>query len=130
MPKTTDLKIQQVVSYFGHNMLNSGSVNLNLKASYSNLRETVLLTQMLNNDVEILARIPGQKAKRLGIFLIKKIQIDDDGESKITFNGLSEYIEMNNLNLLPLRDSDVTEFKVLYKTQIEHEENVGVEQDE
>lgn len=122
----TEVNVEQVVTYFGHNMLASGSVNLNFKASYSNLKESILLTQMLNNDVEILAKVPGRKARRLGIFLVKKIQIEDDGESKLTFNGLSDYIEMNNLNDLPLRHDDVPEFKVLYRARIEHEdENVG-----
>ena len=126
MAETTKISQEQIVTYFGHNLTATGSVNLNFKASYSNLKETILLTQMLNNDVEILCKIPGQKAKRLGIFLVKKITIDDDGESKITFNGLNDFIEMNHLNELPLRDSDVTEFKVLYRTEIEHEnENVG-----
>lgn len=124
MAETTTLKLEQIVTYFGHSLTASGSVNLNFKASYSNLKETILLTQMLNNDVEILCKIPGQKAKRLGIFLVKKITIDDDGESKLTFNGLNDFIEMNALNELPLRDADITEFKVLYRAEIEHE-NVG-----
>lgn len=112
------IKTKQVVSYKGHSLSANGSVNLTLSAMYSELTKTINLMQMLNNDVEIKAKVSG-KVLKLGVFRIKNIIIDGDGESKIKFNGLSDYVEMDNLNLLPLQSDEVKEFQVLYETDAE-----------
>ena len=78
--------------------------------------------QLLNNDVEIVAKLPDKKAKNLGLFRIQQIVIDGDGESVLKFNGISDYIEMDNLNQLPLNSDDIKEFKVMFKSQVEIEE--------
>lgn len=118
------IKVKQVVKYDGHSLSSNGSVNFKLRASYSELVNSIKLMQMLNNDVTIKAKIPGSKTMKLGIFRIKQIVIDGDGESKITFNGLNDFIEMDNLNLLPLKNSEETnEFQVLYESNVEDEEN-------
>lgn len=118
------IKVKQVVKYDGHSLSSNGSVNFKLRASYSELVNSIKLMQMLNNDVTIKVKIPGSKVMKLGIFRIKQIVIDGDGESKITFNGLNDFIEMDNLNLLPLKNSEETnEFQVLYESNVEDEEN-------
>lgn len=118
------VKVKQVVKYDGHSLSSNGSVNFKLRASYSELVNSIKLMQMLNNDVTIKAKVPGSKIMKLGIFRIKQIVIDGDGESKITFNGLNDFIEMDNLNLLPLKNSEETnEFQVLYESNVEDEEN-------
>lgn len=118
------VKVKQVVKYDGHSLSSNGSVNFKLRASYSELVNSIKLMQMLNNDVIIKARIPGSKVMKLGIFRIKQIVFDGDGESKITFNGLNDFIEMDNLNLLPLKNNEETnEFQVLCESNVEDEEN-------
>ena len=57
----------------------------------------------------------------MAVFRIKQITIDGDGESKIKFNGLSDYVEMDNLNLLPLQSDEVKEFQVMYEADAEVE---------
>lgn len=117
-----NVKVKEVVKYDGHNVSANGSVNFNLKASYSELVNTINVMQMLNNDVNIKAKIPGQKAMKLGIFRVKQVTIDGDGESKLKFNGLNDYIEMDNLNLLPLNSDDNKEFVVMMEAEIETED--------
>ena len=118
------IKVKQVVKYDGHSLSSNGSVNFKSRANYSELVNSIKLMQMLNNDVAIKVKIPGSKVMKLGIFRIKQIVIDGDGESKITFNGLNDFIEMDNLNLLPLKNSEETnEFQVLYESNVEDEEN-------
>lgn len=117
-----DIKVKQVVKYDGHNIMANGSVNLNLKASYSELTKTIELQQMLNNDVEIKCKLPDvQQSIKLGRFRLKQTTIDGDGESKIKLNGLKDYIETDNLNLLPLNSDSVSEFVVLYRADVELE---------
>ena len=115
------VKVKEVVKYDGHNVSANGSVNFNLKASYSELVNSIQAMQMLNNDVTIKAKIPGSKVMKLGIFRIKQIVIDGDGESKLKFNGLNDYIEMDNLNLLPLNSEENKEFTIMMEAEIEEE---------
>ena len=117
-----NVKVKEIVKSGGHNLSANGSVNLTLRASYSELTSTIQLMQMLNNDVNIKAKIPGEKVMKLGFFRIKDIRIDGDGESIIKFNGLNDYIEMDNLNLLPVKGSENEEFAVLMDAEIEIEE--------
>lgn len=123
-----NVKVKEVVKYGGHNVSANGSVNFTLKASYSELTNTIKIMQMLNNDVNIKARIPGSSPMKLGSFRVKQVVIDDDGESVIKFNGLNDFIEMDNLNMLPMNDSDNKEFVVLMETEINEEENDNVEE--
>lgn len=118
----TNAKVKEVVTYGGHSLKASGSVDLTLKAGYSELTNSIKLMQMLNNDVSIKAKVPGSKPMKLGQFRIKQIIIDDDGESVLKFNGLSDYIEMDNLNMLPLNTDDNKEFVVLMEADIEEED--------
>ena len=117
-----NIKVKEVVKYGGHSLSANGSVNFTLKAAYSELTNTIKLMQMLNNDVNIKAKIPGGNPMKLGMFRIKQIIIDGDGESIIKLNGLNDYIEMDNLNLLPLNSDDNKEFVVLMEAEIEEED--------
>lgn len=116
------VKVKEVVKYGGHSLSANGSVNFTLKASYSELTNTIQMMQMLNNDVNIKAKLPTGKPMRLGMFRIKQIIVDGDGESILKFNGLNDYIEMDNLNLLPLNNDDNKEFVIMAEAEIEKEE--------
>ena len=117
------IKVKEVVEYKGHSLSANGSVNFTLKAQYSELTKTIQLMQMLNNDVSIKAKVPGGSPMKLGFFRVKQIVIDGDGESIIKFNGLNDYIEMDNLNLLPLSTDENKQFVVLMEAEIEEEED-------
>lgn len=119
------VKVKEVVKYGGHSLSANGSVNFTLKASYSELTNTIQMMQMLNNDVNIKAKLPAGKPMKLGMFRIKQIVIDGDGESTLKFNGLNDYIEMDNLNLLPLNSDENKEFVILMEAEIEVEEEEG-----
>lgn len=124
------IQIKEVVEYNGHSLSANGSVNFRLKAKYSELKSTILLMQMLNNDILIKAKPVGRKALKLGMFRLKQIIIDGDGESIIKLNGISDYIEMDNLNLLPLSSEDDKIFSVLFEAEIEIEKQEDEEDDE
>lgn len=117
-----NIKVKQVVVYGGHSLKANGAVDFTLKSAYSELVNSIQLMQMLNNDVDIKAKLPGSKPMKLGMFRIKQIIIDGDGESILKFNGLNDHIEMDNLNLLPLNTDDNKEFAVMMEAEIEEEE--------
>ena len=51
------IKVKQLVEYNGHGLRANGSVDLNFKAKYSNLVNTIQLMQLLNNDITIKAKV-------------------------------------------------------------------------
>lgn len=112
-----NIKVKQIASYCGHSISANGSVNLNLKAAYSELTNSIKLSQMLNNDVVIKVKMPNEKPMKLGTFRIKLLKIDGDGESVVKFNGLNDYIELDNLNCLATGEA----FQVVYEADIEKE---------
>lgn len=117
-----NLKVKEVVTYNGHSIRANGSVTLVLKASYSELVNTISVMQMLNNDVSMKAKIPGHPPFKVGSFRVQQITIDGDGESTLKFNGVSDYIEMDNLNMMPLKNDDNAEFVVLMEADAEDED--------
>lgn len=127
-------KVKAIVVNGGYNVSANGSVNLKFIAGYSELVNTIKLQQMLNNDVSIKAKLPSPNGKpqvvNLGIFRVKNTTIDGDGESKIQFNGLSDYVEMDNLNILPLASDDIKEFAILMEAEIELESEEDNDGDE
>ena len=122
------IKVKEIVSYKGHSISANGAVNFTVKAMYSQLTNTIKLMQLLNNDVIIKAKLPEEKPMKLGSFRIKQITVDGDGESSIKFNGVVDYIEVDNLNLLPLNNSESKEFTVLFESDVENEEDAGEEE--
>lgn len=117
-----NIKVKEVVKYDGHNVTANGAVNLGFKAGYSELVNTISLFQLLNNDVTIKAKLPDKKPFKLGIFRVKQIVTDGDGESKIKFSGLSDYIEMDNLNQLPVNSGGINEFIIQMEADVEEED--------
>lgn len=127
------LKVKQVVTNAGYRVGANGSVSISFAAKYSELTNTIKLQQLLNNDVEIKAKVPTGTGKsqvyNLGNFRVKRTTIDDDGESKVEFNGITDYIEMDNLNKLPLNSDDLKEFTILVTADIESEGDEDAEED-
>lgn len=125
-----EIKIKEVVEYAGHSISANGAVNLTVKAGYSELPNSIQMCQLLNNDVTIKAKAPGAKAMMLGMFRVKNINIEDDGESKLKFAGLSQSVEVDNLNRLPLNDSDTKQFQILVEAEVEIEREDDEEGDD
>lgn len=118
-----NIKVKEVVKYAGHNISANGVVNFTLVAGYSELVNTIKSMQLLNNDITIKAKLPDQKPMKLGLFMLNQVVVDGDGESKLKFKGNSDYIEMDNLNLLPLNHDDVSEFVILLDADVEEEDD-------
>lgn len=128
------IRVKEVVTYGGHRVSANGAVGLTLNGRYDELVHTIQAIQLLNNDVFIKAKIPGNKPMRIGMFRIKGIDIGGDGASKLKFEGLSDYVEMDNLNVLPTtKDNDTPLFTIMLEADVEIEEGEtggeGEEQD-
>lgn len=113
-----NIKIKEVVKYNGHKVKASGVVDVSFKAMYSELTNSMQLLQLLNNDVKIKAKLPGDKPIQVGVFRVSRVIFNDDGESTLSFTSTSDFIEMENLNALVGTD----EFQILLESEVEVED--------
>lgn len=113
------LKTTAVAQYKRHSLNENGSVSLNLKFKYDQLVNVIQLMQMFSNDVQVTVKIPGVSVYKLGMFRIKSITVDGDGESVVKLNGLNDYVEVNHLNDIVTKDL----FQVRFVTTVEEEDN-------
>lgn len=111
------VSVKSVATYKGHSLSENGSVNLSLKFKYDELVQTVRLTQMLNNDVNVKVRLSGQKPMVIGMFRIKNISIGGDGETALKLNSLNDFVEVDNLNNLVTKEA----FQVMFAAEVEIE---------
>ncbi len=94
------VKVKLEVQYDGHSVKKNTSVDLRFKAPYSELVNCLELLQLLNCNVEVLAKINTNKPIKIGTFYLNELKVDRDGESNIKFNSESDFVELNNINLL------------------------------
>lgn len=113
-------KVKAMCSYGGHGIKMNGNVDLTLKSKYSELPNYIQLIQMLNNDVTITAKTVEGKFG-LGVFRVKEIKVDHDGEGILKFNSLNDFVETDNLNKLITAGATTTEFGVTFEADIELE---------
>lgn len=108
-----------VTKYAGHSVKANKSVDLALKCSYDQLTNYILLIQFLNVDVKMVAKLPGEKAFELGVFRVKEVKIDNDGEGTLKFNSMNDFVNTDNFN--KLIGSDL--INVRFSADIEIEES-------
>lgn len=113
-----EIVVKSVATYKGHSLKENGNVDLTLKLEYGELTKTIQLCQMLNNDVKAVAKLPGGKPIALGMFRIKSITIDGDGESTLKLNSLNDFVEVDNLNNLVTKEA----FQIRFTADIESED--------
>lgn len=116
------IKIVEIVKYNGHSQSSRGLIKVSFIAAYSELVKTVEALQLLSETVTLAVKLAGKKPFRLGQFMVNNVLVDGDGESKISFNGNCDNVELDNISELPLRNDDVPEFKLMMTAEIEEGE--------
>ena len=111
------ISVKEVVNYKGHSVRANGSIDLSFSAMYDELTNSIQCLQMLNNDVVITAKLPNEKPVDLGMYRIKNITFDGDGESTIKFNSLDQNVELDNLSKIITNEK----FQVRMVSEIELE---------
>lgn len=100
----TRIKSQMMVQYNGHSFTKNGDLDLNFKVDYSEIVNVLSLMRMLNQNIDVQVKLGRDKPETLGVFHIKNINVDRDGESKVKFN--SETSSINPDKLMDLAEPD------------------------
>ena len=117
-----ELKTKVVCTYAGHSVKSNRGLALTLKAGYDELTNYIKLISYLNLDVDVVAKLPEQKPLKLGVFKVKNISVDHDGEGKLTFDSMTDFTEPDNINLLVGPDAFVCMFKAVAEIEDEDDE--------
>ena len=114
------LQIKTVATYNCHNVRANKSVDITFKFAYGDLLEYIKTIQMLNENVIIKVKQHDSKSQMLGVFMVKDIHIDHDGEGRIKFNSMTDQSEVQLMHLLANNEP----FKILMEAEIEEAEDI------
>lgn len=98
MSEVKKIKVVSIGKYNGHNIKQNRNIELSFKFGYDQLENSIMLLQMLNNNISIICRIGKEKPLQIGSFMLKQVNIDSDGESTVKFHSQLDFVEPNNLN--------------------------------
>ena len=98
------IEVKAVASYKGHTIKENGNITLSLKLRYDELVNTIQMMQLLNNDVNLMVKLPEAKAMKIGSFRINGFSIDGDGESSVKLVSMIDFVEMDNINNMVTKD--------------------------
>lgn len=128
---TKKIDIEQVVTSGGYSINANGIAMVTFKSKYGELVNTVNMLQLLSNDVDVIAKVPGEKDRAVGkYFRIKQIIVDGDGEQTVKLQGVSEFVDTESLASLPFKNAEVPEFRVHLTSSIELEDENDDEDDD
>lgn len=121
MEKNIEFKV--VSKYNGHQVKPSGAVDLNLVCEYGEMKNTIQLLQLLSNDIKLAVKKPDEKPFKLGTFRLQQLTYDHDGQAKIRFNSMTDFVEVDGLNrLIPEDKEERFVLRVLAVVELEGEE--------
>lgn len=110
------IKFKAIAKYNGHSIKNNKSVDLNLLFNYDEMVNYIQLIQMLNENIDIAVKIGDSKPTKIGMFMIRDIKIDHDGQGIVKFNSLLDHVEPDEINTLVGET-----FTVMFKAIVEEE---------
>lgn len=112
------VSIKEIVSYKGHSVKANGNIDITFSAMFDQLTNSIEILQLLNSDTKITAKLAGAKPISLGVFTLKSLSINANGESTIKFVSLTDYVEIDNLNEIIAQEN----FQVRMEGKIETED--------
>lgn len=114
-----NIKLRMRGKYSGHNIKANGVINLNFNFDYTELVTVIPLVQMLNNTVDLIARVEKNTIK-LGEFMLNQVKINHDGTSNVRFNAIVDNVDADNLNRLY---GDEVQIQAMADIELEDEDN-------
>lgn len=125
------IEVEQVVTSGGYSISANGVAHVTFKSKYGELVNTVNMLQLLNNDIDVTAFVPGEKPSKVARFMrIKNISVDGDGEQTVKLQGVSEFVDVEELSKLPFKNAEIPEFKVKFVSDVEVESDDDDDEDE
>lgn len=124
------IETQFVATYKRHSFTDKGTVDLELKAAAGELPQQVNNIQMINANIKIDVRLPGENEYTyIGVYTIKALNISGDGTSVLKLFSSCEDVVTKVLDELPFLESG-TELRFNLKAEVEYDDSEVVETEE
>ena len=94
------IKTKVVGEYNGHSIKQNKNIDVSFKCKYDQLAEYIQLIQYLNVDTKIVVKLPDEEPFTIGTFRVKSVNVDHDGEGKVQFNSMTDFVELDGINRL------------------------------
>lgn len=117
------VKVKVLGSYNGHSVKVNKNVDLGFKCPYDQIIDYIQLLQFLSVDVAVKVKMNDGEVLSLGTFRVKGLGVDHDGEGKLQFTSMADFVEMDNINVLV--GTDV--LKLMFSATIETESDEETE---
>lgn len=124
------VNIKTEAEYFNHGVKANKAVSLTFKIPYSELTSSVKTLQMLNENMTVGAKLGSDKPIKLGTFMIKNLNIDNDGEGKLKVDSMIDYVELDNINQLANRSDEPLLIILKADIDVEEDDDADVEESE
>jgi hypothetical protein len=95
-----EVKVKIIGNYNGHSFKSNKSVDLGLIFEYGELLNYIKLVQMINENIDVQAKIGDTKVRKLGLFMFKSLTISHDGEGSLKLNSQLDYVESTMIDAL------------------------------
>ena len=114
-----EIKLKMVGYYNGHAIKTNKIIDLSFKFKYDEeIVNVIKLLQLINENIEVGIKANGNII-RLGLFQIKNISFDKNGECNLKLFSQIDYVENLNINYI-VDDGPIT---VLFKSKITESED-------
>lgn len=120
------VKVKTEARYVSHDVKSNKAINITFKMPYSELTRYIQTIQMLNENILVGCKIGASKPIKLGTFMLQNLNIDRDGEGKLKLNSQLDFVEMDNVNELAMRNDEP--IFLLLKAEVDLEEAEEVEE--
>lgn len=115
-----EVKIKSVCKYNGHSVKPTKVVALSFRFKYDELPQSVQTLQMLNENVVVKVKLGDQPAQEVGMFMIKGLNFDGDGDSILNLGSQLDHIEPGVVNEIAAFGKDEV-FRIMLEAKIEVE---------
>ena len=114
------IEVMAIGSFDGNNIKKNKSIDLKFKFGIDQRSEVIKAVMLVGQDVSVFTKQGKEKAKFIGVFRFNGMNIDRDGETKITFNSLLEEVRVDAMNEM-IENGEYMKIKMVADVELEDE---------
>jgi len=118
-----EIKARTLARYNGHSIKTNKAVDLSLKFEYGELPNYIKLIQFLNENTKVTVKKGDEKPQCLGIYMVKEIKIDHDGEGIVKFNSMLDHVNADEITTIVGDEIFKVQFEATSEEAEEDEDN-------
>lgn len=120
--KVVRIEVTAVGNFEGTNVKKNKSMDLKFIFGIEERSNIIQSVMLVGQDISVFTKKGKEKAKFLGVFRFNSLHVDRDGETKITFNTMTEDAKMDAINEM-IENSEYIKVKMVADVEMEDKED-------